>query len=649
MIKKALSFVLALTILSSNLFSQEKDKKEKKVPPLKHEVVVTATRLETPAKEIASSLSVISRDDLERMRKTTVLEALQDVLGVFVIQNGPKGGAASVFLRGANSEHTLVMLDGVELNDPISPSRSFDMAHLLTENIDRIEILRGPQSTLYGSDAMGGVINIITRRGEGKPRFHLSSYSGSYGTFAGTAEISGSEEKIQYSLGVTRFQTNGISAASVSYEGNEEKDGYRNLTLSGRLGYRPLDNLSLDLAVRTIDTETDVDNFGGSNGDDSNNTQDYNALFLRGQVRALLLKNRWEQKLGVSLVDYDRRHENPTDAAHLFDSERGSFKSKLIKIDWQNNFFLYETNTLTFGIDYQQEQGESEYQSESIWGSYSSIFPLRRAQTTGVYLQDKVRLANQFYATAGVRLDIHSKFGTSTTYRLAPAYFIEKTGTKLKATYGTSFKSPSLYQLYAPGTFWGPVGNEDLKPEKSTGWDLGIEQQILGGKALLGATYFSNQYENLINWSVQGFMNIGQAESKGEEFLIQAHPFDNIMFKASYTKNKAKDKDEDTYLLRRPKDKLTVNLNYSSLEKFNINLSLIFIGEREDKDYSNPLSPTQVTLPSYTLFNAAISYDLLQNAQIFCRLDNIFNKEYEMIKGYGAPGLSAYGGVNFLF
>ena len=650
MIKKVLCFVLALTILRFNVFSQENLEKEKvSTSSIQHEIVVTATRLETPAKEIASSVTVITRERLEQSKKTTVIEALQEVLGVSIIQNGPPGAAASVFLRGANSEHTLILMDGVELNDPISPSRSFDLAHLTLDNIERIEILRGPQSTLYGSDALGGVVNIISKKGQGKPKFSLSSVAGSYGTIITSAGINGSTERMHYSLGTSYFRSDGFSSASANYEGNEEKDGYRNLSLWGRLGFRLFDNLDVDLILRTLNTQIDIDNGGGAQGDDPNNVQDYNALFIKTQIRNLMLNNRWELKLGLSLVDYDRQHENPADEAHLLDSENGFFKSKLFQIDWQNNLFLHETNTFTLGIDYQQEQGESEYNSDGIWGPFSSIFPSRRAHVTGFYLQDQIRLANRFFATLGLRLDDHSQFGSAVTYRLAPAFFIEATQTKFRATYGTAFKSPSLYQLYAPGTFLGPIGNAELNPEKSIGWDIGVEQQLLGGKALLAVTYFYNDYKDLINFDfLQGYMNIGKAESKGTEILIQARPFDDMSFNATYTKTEAKDKDTDADLLRRPKQKFSASLNYNFQKKANINLTFIRIGEQDDMDFSTWPS-TQLTLPSYSLLNAAVSFNFASSFQIFCRLDNIFNKEYEMIKGYGTPGFSVYGGVNFIF
>jgi vitamin B12 transporter len=647
--KRIFCLFLALASPFINLRAQEKSEKEKQNLVLQHEVVVTATRLETPIKEIASSITVITRQELERARKTSVLEALEDVLGVSVIQNGPKGGAASAFLRGANSEHTLVMMDGVELNDPISPSHSFDLAHLMLEGIERIEVLRGPQSTLYGSDALGGVINIITRKGQGKPKFHLSTEGGSYRTFSTGAGISGGSNWVDYSLGISRLQTQGFSAASKSYDGNKENDGYQNLSLSGRVGFRLKNNIDFELAARNLKTETEVDNFGGPYGDDPNNSQNYDSLFLKAQVRSLQLHNRWEQKLLFSAVDYDRRHKNPVDDTHPFDSEEGFYKSRLYKIEWQNNFFLHETNTLTFGIDHHQEQGESEYQYNSVWGPFFDNFPLKRAQTTALFVQDQVRSKNRFFATLGLRLDRHSQFGLALTGRLAETYLIDSTKTKIRMTCGTGFKSPSLYQLYAPGTVWGPIGNIGLRPEKSVGLDFGIEQSFSAEKILLAATYYLNDYRNLINFdSYQGYINIGRAEAKGVELMVEARPFDELMFKLSFTTTEAKDKETGARLLRRPKEKFVANLNYQFIKQSNFNLSILYTGERDDMDFSK--TPyEQITLPAYALVNAALSFNIMANIQVFSRFENIFNKKYEMIKGYGTPGFSVYGGLNLLF
>ncbi|MFQ6069783.1 MAG: TonB-dependent receptor plug domain-containing protein [Candidatus Aminicenantales bacterium] len=654
MTKKITIIALALfIIISLPAFSEENNQEQKKEKSssssLQYEVVVTATRLETKTREVASSITVITRKELERTQKTTVLEALQEVLGIDIIQNGPPGSAASVFVRGANSEHCLVMMDGVELNEPISPSRSFDLAHITVENVERVEILRGPQSTLYGSDAIGGVINIITRKGEGKPRFYLASRGGSYGTFSGSAEFCGSAARINYSLGASYLNTEGFSAASSFYTGNEEKDGYRNITLSGRLGFKASDNLEFTLIGRSIKTRTEIDIAGGGYGDDPNYTQKFSSTFLKGQMRTLLMTNRWEQILGISFVDYDRRYQNPEDTLHPFDSEEGNYKSRLLKLDWQHNIFLHRTNTLTFGVELQQEEGKSEYYSQGIWGPFVSIFPLRKAQTAGFYLQEGIKIKDSFFATAGVRLDYHIRTGLAFTYRIAPAYILKSSGTKIRAVYGTGFKSPSLYQLYAPSTAWGPIGNEDLEPEKSKSWELGLEQFLFGKKLMLSATYFSSLFKNLILFDyLQGYINIGKASSKGVEFALQARPVSSLLLKTSFTRTEAKDETTNTLLLRRPKSKLSAQLSWSFSKRGNITLSFIRIGKREDSVFGYG-SFGRITLPPFTLLNAALSFNLRENIQIVCRLENILNVHYELIWGYGAPGFSGYGGIKFTF
>jgi vitamin B12 transporter len=644
MFKKLLLFILASFLPAMPILCQEKEGQT--APPiLRHEIVVSATRIETPAKEIASSITVITRLDLERSKKSTLLDLLQDVLGTAIIQNGGKGSASSTLLRGSNSEHVLIMLDGVELNDPMNPSRSYDLAHFSLDNVEQIEILRGPQSTLYGSDALGGVINVLTKRGRGKPQFSLSSSGGSYNTLQAAAGLSGSGKSLNYSLGLSRFVTGGISAASTAYPGNTEKDGYKNLSFSGRLGATLKENIEADIILRSVTARTDIDSFGGPFGDDPNNTQDYRSFFIRCQLRALLAGNRWEQKLGVSYIHSDRQNENPVDDIHPYDSEKGTFKSSLTKIDWQNNFFLHPANTLTFGVDLEREQGESEYQSTGTWGPYDSFFPRREADRIGIYFQDQVRLANRFFATAGARLDHHGLTGFALTYRLAPAYFWETTGTKFKATVGTGFKSPSLYQLYAPGTFLGPVGNEQLKPEENLGWDVGIEQRFLGGRLQAGITYFSSDFRNLIDFRFDvGYVNVGKARTRGMELYAEARPENNLELRAGYTRLEAKDLDTGADLVRRPKDKISAGLDYSFLKKWALHLCLVYVGKRTDKNFSVWPYP-DVILPGYTLFDAALSFDLNPQVQVFGRLDNILDQKYEFVYGYGTPRFSAYAGV----
>jgi len=639
------AIVLVLLLTSPFLFSNEGQKDKPQTPAEHHEVVVTATRLEVPAREVGSAISIVSGFDLSRFKKTFVLEALRDAPSVSIAQNGGMGEASSVFLRGANSEHTLVLLDGVELNDPINPSRSADLAHLFLANVGRLEILRGPQSPLYGSDALGGVVNIIPIRGQGRPRLTLTTSGGSYGTVTGQAAVSGSERSVSYSLGLSRYQTGGISAADAALAGNSERDGYRNSTLSGRVGIILRKSLEVDLVGHAIWADTDIDNFGGPYGDDPNSAQDYHSLFLKGQVRGLFLENRWEQRLTVSIVGSRRSHHNSPDESHPLEYEEGLFKGRMLNLAWHNNLFLHASHTLSAGLEYEREEGESEYLAEGPWGLSSSQFPRRKAEMAGLYLQDSVRVADRFFAAAGLRFDHHSRTGDVLTYRLAPAYILKATQTKVRASLGTGFKSPSLYQLYAPGTAFGPIGNDGLKPERSVGWDAGVEQPLFNGRAMAALTYFHNDFQDLIDFSViQGYVNIGRAETRGVEVEFSVRPREDLFFSLIYSRLDARDKIQETPLLRRPQDILSARLSYSFPARWTAAVAFDYVGQRKDMDY-NVWPVLTITLPVYSLLNGVISYEAGKNAQLFVRLDNILDERYEMVYGYGTLGFSVQAGV----
>lgn len=621
------------------------DKKAQALPPLRHEVVVSATRVETPAREVASAVTILTRSDLERSGRSTVLEAIQDSLGMTAVRNGGPGGASSVFLRGANSEHVLILLDGVALNDPMNPSRSYDLAHLSLDNVERIEILRGPQSTLYGSDALAGAVNILSRRGAGKPSLSLEASGGSYGTLRGSASATGSAGRLAYAFGLSQTRTGGFSAASAAYAGNSEPDGYRNLSLSGSLGWTISPTTDAGFVLRTVDARSDIDGFGGAGGDDPNSRQDYRSRMVSARVRTLLLGGRWEWKASASYLGSGRDNENPVDALHPYDSETGRFRSRLFKVEAQSNLFLSPAQTLTFGADWQREQGESDYRSESAWGPYASAFPDRRAARTGGYVQHQLRLGGVFFAAVGVRFDGHSRTGASVTYRIAPALAFDATGTRLKATLGTGFKSPSLYQLYAPGTAWGPIGNDGLRPERSTGWDAGVEQSFAGGRGLAGLTWFRSGFRDLVDFDYSlGYVNIGRARTEGWEAFARLQPSDAVDIRLSYTRMSARDLDADTALLRRPKDKAAVEAWWRPLRKWELRLSAAYVGSRADRDYSAWAAPT-VTLHDYFLADAGLAFQAGPRTRLFLRLDNLFDERYETVYGYGTPRLSAYGGV----
>ncbi|MBD3869077.1 MAG: TonB-dependent receptor [Acidobacteria bacterium] len=602
-------------------------------------VVVTAHRDEIPEDQVGSSITVITAEDLERAGKTMVLDALRSVPGLEVARNGGPGGTASVFMRGANAEHTLVLVDGVEVNDPIAPTRAFDFGNLAVNNIDRIEILRGPQSTLYGSDALVGVIHIITKKGGGELSGYLSAEGGSFSTTRATAGIHGGGDRTWYSIGITDLDTDGISAAADT-AGNSEEDSYSNRSLSARLGHQAGKNLTLDLILTAAGTDTDLDNFGGAFGDDPNSIGTSEQFAARAEGRLTLLEGDWNQTFGIALTDYDRSFDNPVDAGHPVDLSSSSYRSRLVKLDWQNQLRVDENHNLVFGLEAEEEEGDSEYYSDGMFGPFTDLFSRQSARTTGLFLQDHMTMGDSLFATFGFRVDDHTRFGSEATFRGAFSWKAGDRGTRIKGSFGTGFKAPSLFQLYSS------FGSTNLSPEESAGWDAGIEQRLADGKVILGATWFRNDFDNLIQFDGGSFTyaNIARAETRGIEFTAAASPSDRIDLVFGYTWTDTEDRGSGEELLRRPGSKLSLAAHYQVTSGLGLNLDLVQVGARDDLDFAS-FPAARVELPDYTLLNLAAGWQASPRVRIHARIENVLDEEYQEVLGYGAPGLGAYAGV----
>jgi vitamin B12 transporter len=607
------------------------------------ETVVTATRTATPTREIASAVTVITGEEIEKSGKSDISDVLRSVIAIDIARTGGQGQPTSVFIRGAKSDQTLVLIDGVEANDPISTTRSFNFANLTTDNIERIEIIRGPQSVLYGSDAMGGVINIITKKGKGKPSVSLSAEGGSFDTSRETANLAGRTGKFNYSVSASRLDTNGISAASAD-DGNSEKDGYGNTTLSTKLGYEILKDMKLELAARYVKTLSDFDNKGGAGGDDPNAATDSRELFFKTELGLKLFDGFWEQKFGFAITDYDRNTDNPVDAAHPNDIQKSRFNSRLNRFNWLNVFAISDSNTLTVGFEQEEESGNSDSFFKSSFGPFTSVFDKKTQRTTAYFLQDQVRLMDALFSTLGFRVDDYGRFGKQTTWRATTAYVLDATGTKLKATYGTGFKIPSLFQRFSS------FGNESLEPEKSTGWDAGIEQSFFSGRFSSGATYFRNNFTNLIDFDTASFKykNVGEAETSGWELFLSARPFESLTLTANYTRTDTKDNATGEELLRRARDKFNLSAGYGFDGGGNINVSVVHTGSRFDNDFSS-FPAKRIKLDAYTVVDLSGSYKVTRRISFFGRVDNLFDEGYEEVKGYGTPGVSGYAGIRLNF
>lgn len=597
-------------------------------------VVVTATRTEKELRNTGSSITVIDAEEIADRQLFTVGDLLRDVPGVDVVQTGGIGTTTTVSIRGASSGQTLVLIDGIEMNDPSTPGNLFDFADLMTDDIERIEILRGPQSTLYGSNAIGGVINIITKKGKGKPKYSLSAEGGSYGTYKILGSVNGATDLINYNFSGSRLETQGFSAADEDLPGNSEDDGYRNTTINAGLGITPLDNLDIQWNVRYNDAKKDLDNCGGPYCDNLVRGAENQQLNtgLKGDLS--LFDGFWDQSLSLAYTYVDRIDRDPSPGSFLPFSE---FEGNKFKVLWQNNLKLHETNTLTLGIEDEEE-----------WMETNAIS--RKSQNTaGYFLQDQINLWDRSYTTAGVRYDDNNRFGGKVTWRVTQLVAIDEIGTRLKGSYGTGFKTPSLFQLFAPpDPFFGPIGNPNLQPETSRGWDIGFEQTLWEEQILFGGNYFNNRFEDLIDFTAVGYRNIDSASSRGFEGFVEISPLEGLTMRGNYTYTRSHDDSTGLSRLRLPENKGSININYNFLQHANVNLNIVVVGERDDLNFSSfPFN--RVTLPGYSVVNLAGSYDVNQYLKAFLRIDNLFDKEYQEVFGFGTSGVSAFGGIRLSY
>ncbi len=635
-------FFLLLFLLSISVFPQTVIKDSANTFHLS-DVVISATKTKRPQIEVAGAISVIESKQIEEKNKLTVYDLLKDEYGLSLSQSGGPGKLAYVYLRGANSGHTLVLIDGVEMNMPNDPDNTFDFSGLPADNIEKIEILRGPQSTLYGSDALAGVINIITKKGNGKPKISLSAEGGSFHTYKGLGSLSGSLGKMNYSISLSRMKTDGFSSASAKY-GNTEKDGAENWNAVSSLGYSFNANLNINLFLRYNKGKSDFDQIGGKFGDDPTYIYKFEEGAYRLEGNFSSFGKKLNQKLGISFLRNIRKYSfdstlyNPASSRSIYDGRK-------IKIDLQNDFQLTENDLVTLGIETEEEKANSEYYYAS-YPQYNliSVFPDNSSRTTGIYLQNQYNYKNNFFISGGIRFDHQSRFGSVTTYKIAPAYLIWQTGTKLRATFGTGFKTPSLFYLFDPA-----YGNQNLKPEKSSGWDAGIEQFLFNSQLIFGCNYFSSSFSNLFSFDPATYktINLNSAKTSGVEVYSTLKINNNFSIKTNYTLTYAKDKsisspDYDKELLRRPKNKIALNINYTFLDKGNANLEAIYAGKRFDKDFTNG---KRVVLSAYSVINFALSFKLSEKLKLFGRIENLFNNYYEEVLGYATPGQSFYAGI----
>ena len=621
-----------LPLLSLPAFAGAGEKPVTELEPM----VVTAARMPVPLKETGSSITVITAQEIANRQLFTVADVLRNVPGVDVVRNGGLGKQTSVFMRGANSNHTLVLIDGIEVNDPSTPGAGFDFANLTVDNIERIEILRGAQSTLYGSDAIGGVINIITRGGKGRPTASLSAEGGSYGTWKVGGSTAGSHDRLRWSASASHLSTEGFSAADDRL-GNKEDDGYDNTTVSARAGWGVLENigaidlLDLDAAVRFHHSETDIDNCGGPGCDDPNSTQETTQVFSRLQGTLDMFDHFWSQTLRLSHNHTQRQNRDKANPGDSF-VDNSNFRGEKFKLDWQNTLNLADWDTLLLGIA-----------SETEWMNTNTL-NTQSATINGYYGENRLKLFERSITTAGIRVDDHDTFGDKLTWRITQAILIPETGSKLRGSYGKGFKAPSLFQLFAPSGAFGPIGNPGLRPERSIGWDVGIDQTLLKNRINASISYFHNNFSNLIDFRFgTGYLNVAKARTNGVETALEIRPLDILTLRGTYTYTRTENNQEQQ-LFNRPRHKGSFDADIAVTEAGHLHVNILMVGSRRFSSFS-----VRQELDPYVLVNLAGNYRLTDFLTLYGRINNLLDTEYSEVPGYGTSRVAGYGGFRLTF
>ncbi|MBI3594198.1 MAG: TonB-dependent receptor [Nitrospirae bacterium] len=607
--KKIIIKLFLALLLSSPAFAEQSDVD---LP----EVVVTASRLEESLERTPQDVTVITHSDIEKKGVPFVVDLLRLQPDLQVVQNGGPGTVATLLLRGGASSQVLVLVDGIKLNSPSVGTT--DLSSLLTSDVERIEIIKGPQSTLYGSEAMAGVVNIITKKGAGPLKGDLSLEGGSFSTYKAAGSVSGGTEKTNYRLTTTYFKTDGIPVAKNGSVAN----GDTNTSASARLGVNPSDSSSVELNFRYGKDKVNIDNYNSQfEPVDTLNFVQNHETWLAAITGRVFLWEKYEQRLTLSTLWDDL---DATDPVASYNSYR--IKSKTELFDWQHTLHLHPL-TLTGGFVYRVEASVSD-------GSFDQSIYNKAA-----YLNGKLGLIDDtLIINAGGRHDEHSIFGVADTYRIGALYDLKQIEMRFKANLGSGFRAPALSELYDPY-----IGNPDLKPEKSTGFDAGVEKDLFEKKLMIGASYFWQHYNDLIQYSSSAFLieNIGTAQTEGIEVNATVQPVNNLKLNGAYTYLVAVNKDTDAFLTLRPRNKVTSSIEYI-MANFTAVGEYLYVSGRNDSSLNRDLS-------AYSLVNLRGSYLLAKNLSLFARIDNLFNKSYEEIAAFGTPGISVYGGVKASF
>ncbi len=599
------------------------------------QVVVTANRALTPVDDVGQQVTVLTLPQIRLDQETGVADILARTPGVVVTRNGGPGETTALNIRGADSDQTVVLIDGVKVNDPSDVGTGYDFANLLTGDVSRIEVLRGPQSTLYGSEAIGGVVNIITNDATKPLQGDVQAEGGSYGTAYVRGGIGGKDGPATFRLGAYYNSTDSVSAFDRAFGGRED-DGFHTAGASGRFTYDLTPDIQFDERAYYTWSRAEFDGFDtpvapgaefSSFGDDDEFGRTQQVVDYTG-LNISALDGRLKNRIAYEYNELDRRNEEPDGAYGGKSTFDGLGRSNTF--DYESTFAIAPGYNLVIGA----QDEKSSFSTDSYGG------PATKANVSidSGYGQITGHVLPNLTLTGGVRYDAHSTFGDHVTGQASAAYVVVP-GTILRASFGQGFKAPSLYQLYSP------YGSLSLRPEEANGWDAGVEQHLFADRLTLSATYFGRKTTNLIDFVVcasadqagctparlsnGGFYdNVAKAEAEGVELQADWKPIDALELTGNYTFDDDEDRSEGSFtrgdqLARRPKNTANVSASYLWPIKLRTIAAVRYAGQSFDDDADS------VLLKSYTLLDIRASYPLRENLELYARVENLTDKHYE--------------------
>ena len=613
-------------------------------------VVVTANRSPTPISQVGQSITVLTAPQIQLDQETSVADILARTPGVVLTRNGGPGQTTSLTIRGAESAQTVVLIDGVKVNDPSNVGAGYDFANLITGDVSRIEVLRGPQSTLYGSEAIGGVVNYITADATRPLQGDVQAEGGSYGTAYVRGGIGGRDGPATFRLGAYYNSTDSVSAFDRAAGGRED-DGFHTAGASGRFTYDLTPDVQFDERAYYTFSRAEFDGFDTPSsdfsqfGDDAEFGRTQQAVDYTG-LNVSTFGGRLKNRIAYEYNELDRRTEEPGQEASYESGNKATFDGlgRVQTFDYEGSFAIAPRYTLVFGA--QDERSSFNTDSPAFFTP-----PIKaNVSIASGYGQITGQVLQNLTLTGGVRYDAHSTFGDHVTGQASGAYVVVP-GTILRASFGQGFKAPSLYQLYSP---YGSLG---LRPEEANGWDGGVEQHLFDDRLVVQATYFGRDTRNLIAFApvdappFDAYQNVAKARAEGAELQLDWRATPALDITASYTFDDDEDRSPGSptrgqQLIRQPKNTANLAATYVWPVKLSTSVAVRYAGDSFD---TNPDTFETVVVGDYTLVDLRAAYPLRENVEVYGRVENLADKRYEVTSLYGTLGRAAYGGVRLKF